>query len=322
MRVIALNGFGGPEVLQIAERPIPQIKETEVLIQVKSFGINRPDIFQRKGNYAAPDGVAADIPGLEVAGIVHQVGSQVSRLKVGDRVMALLAGGGYAEYAAVEQGNCILIPENTSYEEAAGMPETLFTVWHNVFQRGRLKAGEALLVHGGSGGIGTTAVQLGHLFGAKAYATVGSDEKKKFVESLGADVVINYNEADFVEALTDVKIDVVLDSIGGDYFNKNIQVLNEEGRLIQINAMMGAKVELNLFKLMQKRIFLSGSTLRNRSVEFKTDLANELTKNVLPLIESGKYKTPIARVFGFEEVKEAHEMMESRDFLGKIIVSI
>lgn len=320
MKAAIITTFGAPEVLEIQEREIPRILPTEVLVEVKAAGVNRPDIFQRKGNYAAPEGVAADIPGLEVSGLVIAVGDQVHTLAVGHRVMALVSGGGYAAYVAVDAGSCLPMPANITFEEAAGMPETLFTVWHNVFQRGRLKAGDKLLVHGGTGGIGLTAIQLALLMGCEVYTTVGTDEKKAFVEALGVTKAFNYHKEDFEGSLLNADITVILDSIGGEYFTKNVNVLAEEGRLVQINAMMGAKVELNLFKLMQKRIFLTGSTLRNRSLSFKAEVATELKAQVLPWIASGAYKTYIQQVFPIDVVVQAHSLMESRDFVGKIIL--
>ena len=320
MKAVVISAYGAPEVLEIQERDIPSISSNDVLIEVKAVGINRPDVFQRKGNYPAPAGVAADIPGLEVSGIISSIGENVKSFHVGQRVMALVPGEGYAEYVKVDEGSCIEIPEGITFEEAAGMPETLFTVWHNVFQRGALKRGERLLVHGGTGGIGLTAIQLGHLMGCEVYTTVGSERKKSFVEKLGVTKAFNYHEEDFEEQLKSIGVDVVLDSIGGDYFNKNVNVLNEEGRLVQINAMDGAKVSLNLFKLMQKRIYVTGSTLRSRSTSFKKEVALELEKNVVPFIANGSYKTFIEKVFPIENVVEAHKLMESRDFIGKIIL--
>lgn len=315
-----MNGVGGPEVLVIAERDKPIVDTKQVLIKVKAAGVNRPDIFQRKGNYAAPSHIVQDILGLEVAGIIEEIGSDVKQWKVGDEVMALIGGGGYAAYVKVNEGAVLAKPVNLSFEEAAGIPETVYTVWHNVFQRGKLKAGERLLVHGGSGGIGSTAIQLGHLFGAKVFATVGSVEKSHFVKELGADSTINYREQDFEEILRTDKVDVILDSIGGDYFTKNISVLKEEGRLVYINAMQGAKVELNLLKMMQKRIHLTGSTLRNREDTFKTSLTIEIKEKVMPFIESGEFRVPIYRIFDYIDAAAAHQLMESRDFLGKIIL--
>lgn len=320
MKAVVISSFGAPEVLEIQERNIPLLSSEEVLIQVKAAGVNRPDIFQRKGNYPAPVGVAADIPGLEVSGVVYAVGENVKSLTIGQRVMALVAGAGYAEYVAVDEGSCIPIPENLSFEEAAGMPETLFTVWHNVFQRGGLKKGEKFLVHGGAGGIGITAIQLAYLLGCEVFTTVGSDKKKEFVNNLGVSMALNYHVEDFEEVLKSTGIDVILDSIGGDYFNKNINVLAEEGRLVQINAMEGPKVNLNLFKLMQKRIFLTGSTLRNRSTSFKADVAREINEYVMPLIANGSYKTYIEQIFSIADVVKAHQLMESRNFIGKIIL--
>ena len=320
MKAVVVSAFGEPEVLVVEERDKPVLQAGEVLIKVCAAGVNRPDLLQRKGKYPAPIDTVQDILGLEVAGHIVELSDDVSDLSVGERVMALVAGGGYAEYVSVSASVCISIPENVTYEEAAGMPETLFTVWHNVFQRGHLQAGESLLVHGGAGGIGSTAIQLGNLFGAKVFATVGSDAKKVFVNELGAFQAINYHEEDFEEILKDQAIDVILDSIGGSYFNRNIQVLNADGRLVYINAMEGAKVELNLLKLMQKRIYLTGSTLRSRSIEFKSQLAQEIRQHVLPFIEDRCYRTHIHQVFPFQEAAEAHNLMESRNFLGKIIL--
>lgn len=320
MKVVVITRPGEADVLEIQERSIPEISASEVLIKVKAAGVNRPDVYQRKGNYAAPKGVAADIPGLEVSGIISAIGSEVSSFQLGQAVMALVSGAGYAEYVAVDAGSCILIPEGISFEEAAGMPETLFTVWSNVFQRGKLAPGETILVHGGAGGIGLTAIQLAKLMGNNVFTTVGSAEKKKFVKNLGVTAAFNYHEEDFEELLGSNSVNVVLDSIGGEYFNKNINVLAEEGRLVQINAMQGAKVNLNLIKLMQKRIYITGSTLRNRPLSFKAEIANELKQFVLPFIANGSYKTYIERVFAIDDVVEAHRLMESRDFIGKIIL--
>ncbi|WP_317164252.1 NAD(P)H-quinone oxidoreductase [Sphingobacterium luzhongxinii] len=321
MKAVVITQMGGPEVLLVEERSIPVLRYNEVLIEVKAAGINRPDIFQRKGNYPAPAGVVADIPGLEVSGVIVEVNGVCENLKIGDRVMALVAGGGYAQYVAAHAGVCLVIPENLSYEEAAGMPETLFTVWHNVFQRGGLAKGERFLVHGGAGGIGSTAIQLAKLWGAEVFTTVGSIDKVLFVSSLGASHVIDYSDSDFEVAWRGIGIDVILDSIGGTYFNKNINLLAEEGRLVMINAMEGAKVELNLMKVMLKRIHITGSTLRSRSVEFKQDLTNSIRQEVMPWIASGRYKTHIAACFPYDKADLAHELMESRGFRGKIILT-
>lgn len=320
MKGISFIAPGGPEVLQIQEFPIPKISSNEVLLKVCAAGINRPDIFQRKGNYPPPKGVV-DILGLEVAGIIVEVGVEVHELKKGDRVMALLPGGGYAEYAAVDAGCCLLIPDNITMEAAAGMPETLFTVWHNIFQRGNFIKGDKVLVHGGTGGIGLTAIQLVSALGGSVYTTVGSDSKKKFIQdNFDISGAVNYQDQDFEEVFKTVGIDVILDSIGGDYFNKNINILAEDGRLVQINAMHGANVNLNLLKVMQKRLFITGSTLRSRDISFKRQIAIELQKYVLPLIADGKFETFIDSVFPYTEVVKAHTLMENRNFIGKIIL--
>ena len=320
MKAIVITGAGGPEVLQIEERDKPSITASQVLIRVYAAGVNRPDIFQRKGNYAAPSHIVQDILGLEVAGIIEAVGDSVTQWRVGDAVMALVSGGGYASYVSVHEGSILRKPDLLSFEEAAGIPETVYTVWHNVFERGGLKSSERLLVHGGSGGIGSTAIQLGHLLGATVVTTVGSSDKAQFARSLGAHHVINYQEDDFEDILSEHKVDVILDSIGGLYFNKNINVLKEDGRLVYINAMQGAKVELNLLKMMQKRIHITGSTLRNRDDSFKSLLTTSLKDKVLPLIHDGSFKVPVYKVFNFDEAAQAHELMESRDFYGKIIL--
>lgn len=321
MKAVVISRAGTPDVLQVQDRPIPILGDNEVLIEVKAAGVNRPDIFQRKGNYPAPIGVLADIPGLEVAGTVVATDPACAEVKVGDSVMALVAGGGYAQYVAADADSCLLVPENLSFEEAAGIPETLFTVWHNVFERGRLCSGERFLVHGGAGGIGSTAIQLASLAGAEVFTTVGDLDKVLFVNKLGASHAINYSEKDFESVWKEIKMDVILDSIGGVYFNKNINLLEEDGRLVVINAMEGAKVELNLIKMMQKRLHITGSTLRNRTVDFKRQLAASIRKEVMPWIESGQYKTYIAQTFTYDNAQLAHELMESRKFQGKIILT-
>ncbi len=321
MKAILITSFGGPEVLKVQERPDPIPQKHELLIRVKAAGINRPDVFQRKGNYPAPEGVAADIPGLEVSGVVEALGAEATNFKVGDEVMALLAGGGYAELVVVNEGMCMAKPRNISFVEAAGLPETLFTVWHNVFQRGKLQSGENFLVHGGAGGIGTTAIQLAKAFGAHVYTTVGSIDKKLLTEGLGATKAVIYKDEDFVEALADIGMDVILDSIGGEYFAKNIKIMNPDGRLVYINAMQGAKVELNLLKLMQKRISLTGSTLRARDIAFKSSLAQEVEEKVIPLIANGTFKVEVSQVFDYRNAEEAHRQIERKDHFGKIILS-
>ena len=320
MKAVVIKQFGGPEVLQVEERPIPCIADDEVLIQVKSAGVNRPDVFQRLGKYPAPSWVVQDIPGLEVSGIIEKVGIEVHDFQIGDRVIALVPGGGYASHVSVHYGSCIHLHDSVDLVAAAALPETLYTVWHNMFERGKLQAGERVLIHGGAGGIGSTAIQLAKLSGAEVVTTISSEKKAHFVQQLGADEIINYKNQDFEAILENSKVDVVLDYIGGDYFAKNINILNEEGRLIYINAMRGAKVNLNLIKLMQKRLTISGSTLRNRSAEFKKTLSSAIEAQVMPWITAGRFQIPIYKQFHFTEAKKAHELMESGDFLGKIVL--
>ncbi|MFC7526414.1 NAD(P)H-quinone oxidoreductase [Parapedobacter sp. GCM10030251] len=322
MNAIVITAHGGIEGLALADRPKPLPFDNEVLIRVHAAGINRPDIFQRKGHYPAPAGVVPDIPGLEVAGVVEVCGSEVTQWKPGDRVCALLPGGGYAEYASAVATHCLPIPDHLSFAEAAGLPEALFTVWHNVFQRGRLQAGEALLVQGGSGGIGTTAIQLAVRFGATVYATAGSDEKCRFCEQLGAIRCINYRKTDFAEALSGIPIDVVLDSIGAPYFERHVSLLTEEGRLVFINAMEGKYAQLDVIKLMQLRLTLTGSTLRARDAEFKRALRESIAQHVWPLVDAGTLRPVIHQTFPLEQASKAHELMESGDFVGKLVLTM
>ncbi len=313
---------GGPEVLQIQERSIPAIDEQELLIRVKAAGINRPDIAQRKGNYPAPPGAPADIPGLEVAGIVEKCGAGVSRWRVGDAVCALVSGGGYAEYVAVAAGQCLPLPAGWGFAEAASLPETVFTVWHNVFQRGGLQKGENFLVHGGSGGIGMTAIQLAHAFGARVFTTAGSDEKCAACLSIGADRCINYKKEDFEEALKQEGADLILDMIGGEYTPKNIRLLKPDGRLVFINASMGNKAEINAHYLMVNRLTITGSTLRIRDRAFKAALAADIEKQVWPLLAEGRIKPVIHESFPLAEAARAHALMESSDHIGKIVLLV
>ncbi len=299
---------------------MPEIGANEVLIRVKAAGVNRPDVAQRMGRYPAPSGAPQDIPGLEVAGVVEECAAGVAQWKKGDGVCALLAGGGYAEYVAVDAGQCLPIPKGFSAIEAAGLPETVFTVWHNVFQRGRLQAGETLLVHGGSSGIGITAIQLAKAFGAKVLTTVGSNEKGQACLELGADGFVNYKTQDFETAFAEAGVEVILDMVGGDYFDKNLNILKPDGRLVYINAMHGNSVNLNIMKMMLKRITITGSTLRARDVAFKTALAADLLKNVWPVLENGKFKPVVFATFPFSAAAQAHELMESSQHIGKIIL--
>lgn len=321
MKAVVITEPGAPEVLQVEELDQPQVGDLDVLIAVRAAGVNRPDVFQRKGNYPAPAGVDPRIPGLEVAGVIVEKGRLVDNWNIGDPVCALVAGGGYASYVSVYQGHCLPIPPNLTFEEAAALPETVFTVWDNVFRRGKLRAGEHFLVHGGAGGIGSTAIQLGALFGAEVYTTISSTEKGLFCQSLGASKTIDYTREDFQQVLADRGVDVILDSIGGDYFEKNINLLNPDGRLVYINAMQGAKAELNLLKLMQKRIVLTGSTLRARDHQFKETLRDEIWTEVWPKIIAGDFKPRLFQMFPFYEAATAHQAMEDSALLGKIVLT-
>jgi putative PIG3 family NAD(P)H quinone oxidoreductase len=325
MRCVEIAGKDGPpEVLKIAVRPRPAAGEDEVLIRVRAAGVNRPDVLQRQGGYPPPPG-ASDIPGLEVAGEIVELGAKVEAWKVGDPVCALVTGGGYAEYVAAPAPQCLPIPKGLSLVEAAGLPETFFTVWTNVFERGRLQAGETLLVHGGSSGIGTTAIQMASRLGAKVFATAGSRDKCAACERLGAAKAINYRETDFAEAvkaLTDGKgVDVILDMVGADYVERNIRCLATEGRLVQIGFQKGSKVEINFMPLMLKRLTYTGSTLRIQSVASKGRMARALHARVWPLIESGAIRPVVHATFALERAAEAHRLMESNAHIGKIILT-
>jgi NADPH2:quinone reductase len=290
MKAVAIREPGGPEVLEIEERPVPVPGDEELLIAVAAAGVNRPDVMQRQGNYAPPPG-ASDVPGLEVSGIVARVGAGASRFKEGDAVVALVPGGGYAEFCTVHESNALPLPPSLTLVEGAGIPETTFTVWHNVFQRGLLRRGEWLLVHGGTSGIGTTAIQLAKAFGALVAATAGSDDKCAAAKRLGADVAINYKSADFVAAVKDANnghgADVILDMVGGDYANRNLGAAAEDGRIVQISTLAGPVAKIDLRKVMGKRLTLTGSTLRNRPVAFKAELARTIEEAVWPVIDPG-----------------------------------
>jgi NADPH2:quinone reductase len=320
MKAVVITRPGPPEVLQVQERSIPQPGENEVLIRVKAAGVNRPDIIQRKGLYPAPPGAPSDIPGLEVSGIVEQCGKQVSKWKTGDKICALLAGGGYAEFAVVNSGHCLPVPKGFDFPQAASLPETFFTVWHNVFQLGDLKKSENFLVHGGSSGIGITAIQLAKALGATVFATAGSDAKCKACLLLGADRCINYRELDFESQLKDEGADVILDMVGGDYIEKNIRLLKTGGRLVFINAMKGSNGVFDAIDLMRRRLAITGSTLRPRDALFKTSLAAAVLQHVWPIIEQGKFKPVIYQVFKMEEAPKAHSLMESSAHIGKIVL--
>ncbi len=325
MTAIEIREPGGPEVLVPGTRPVPEPSAGEVLIRVAAAGVNRPDVLQRQGNYPPPPG-ASDIPGLEIAGTVVALGPEVSELALGDRVTALVTGGGYAEYCAAPVPQCLPIPKGLSAVEAAGMPETFFTVWTNVFDRGRLQAGEAFLVHGGSSGIGTTAIQLAKAFGARVFATAGSAEKCRACEALGAERAVNYREEDFVEAVKAATegagVDVILDMVGGDYIQRNISALAPDGRLCSIAFLGGSKAEVDFLPMMLKRITISGSTLRARSVEFKGAIARNLKAKVWPLVEAGRVKPVVHATFPLAEAAGAHALMESSHHIGKIVLTL
>ena len=293
----------------------------EVLLRVKAAGVNRPDIFQRKGNYPAPPGAPPDVPGLEVSGIIEHCGDGVSRWKRSDAVCALLPGGGYADYVVVSEDHCLPLPQNWSHTQAASLPETVFTVWHNVFQRGALKAGEHILIHGGSSGIGITAIQLAKAFGAKVSVTAGSDEKCHACMELGADIAINYKTQDFADILKDEGADVILEMAGGDYIPKDLQLLRSDGRLVFINAVKGGKAEFNALDIMRRRLTITGSTLRARDRVFKATLAQAVFKNVWPIIESGNFKPVIFKTYPLSKAAAAHELIESGTHIGKVVLT-
>lgn len=325
MKAVIITRPGPPEVLQLAEKPVPEISADEVLIKVAAAGVNRPDVAQRKGHYPPPVDAPQDIPGLEVAGVISQVGENITRWKIGDRVCALVTGGGYAEYCSAPAGQCLPIPDELTFIEAASLPETFFTVWSNVFDRGRLKTGETLLVHGGSSGIGTTAIQMATAMGNTVYVTAGSDEKCRFCEKLGANKAINYkteNFKDVIQQLTNGRgVDVILDMIGGDYTAPNLQSLAEDGRLVLINMMLGKDVGIDLSMVMRKRLTITGSTLRARDTAFKSMIARNLEERVWPLFDAGRIKPVIYEVFPADKAADAHLLMESSGHMGKIVLS-
>ena len=319
---IEITEPGAPEVLQAAARTVPQPAEKEVLIQVAAAGINRPDVFQRMGFYPPPPGVI-DIPGLEVSGTVLAIGTEVTSWSVGDQVCALLAGGGYAEYAVAEESLCLPVPEGFSLTDAAALPETCFTVWHNLFERAQLKAGEWLLVHGGSSGIGTTAIQMASALGVNVIATAGNDAKCAVCEELGAVKAINYNQQDFVAAckeLTGEGANVVLDMVGGDYVQQNFAACAPRARIVNIAFLRGSKVEVDLLPLMLKQLVLTGSTLRAQPLDDKARIAAGVKKQVWPLITQGKFKPIIDSRFPLADASQGHALMETNQHIGKILL--
>jgi putative PIG3 family NAD(P)H quinone oxidoreductase len=324
MLAIEIAGSGGPEVLRPVERPEPHPAAGEVLIRVVAAGVNRPDVMQRRGVYPPPPG-ASDIPGLEVSGEVETTGDGVTEWRGGDRVCALVAGGGYAEYCVAPAPQCLPIPKGMDPVFAAGLPETFFTVWTNVFERGRLQPGETALFHGGTSGIGTTAIQLAAARGARVFATAGSDDKCRACEQLGAERCINYRTEDFVEVVKTLTggrgVDLILDIVGGDYLPRNLTALAQEGRLVQIGLMGGTSATLDLNRLLRSRLTVTGSVLRPRSVAEKGDIAAALLDQVWPLLESHRVRPLVYRTFPLREAAEAHRLMESSEHIGKILLT-
>lgn len=313
------------DALTLAERPVPECGDRDVLIRVMAAGVNRPDVAQRKGHYPAPKGAVPDIPGLEVAGEIVLVGKGVTSLKPGDEVCALVTGGGYAEYCVAPEQQCLPIPQGLSFVEAASLPETFFTVWSNVFDRGRFREGESFLVHGGTSGIGVTAIQMVKAMGGTVYATAGTLEKCRFCESLGAVRGINYKEDSFRDVVLQLTnnrgVDVILDMIGGPYTQPNLEILAEDGRLVLINFMKGDEATIKLSQVMRKRLTITGSTLRARDVSFKASIAEQLKTRVWPLLESGKIKPVISETFPLSKASAAHDLMESSKHIGKIVLT-
>jgi len=325
MTAIEIKEFGGPENLVPTTRPVPEAAHDEVLIRVEAAGVNRPDVLQRMGGYAPPPG-ASDIPGLEVAGTVAVVGAGVTKYKVGDKLCALVAGGGYAEYCVAPEAQCLDIPNEFDMVKAAAIPETYFTVWTNVFDRGRLKGGETFLIHGGASGIGTTAIQLAKAFGARVFATASTDEKCREIEALGAERGINYKSEDYVEVvqeLTDGRgVDLILDMVGGDYIQRNITALAVEGRLVYIAFLGGAKAEVNFAPVMMKRLTITGSTLRPQSVQAKSEIGRSLENKVWPLLSAGTVAPVIDSVFSLTDASKAHARIDDSSHIGKIVLKV
>ena len=322
MNAIEITAPGGPEVLQSCTRPRPVPNADQVIIQVAYAGVNRPDALQRAGLYNPPAG-ASDLPGLEASGTVVEVGENVADLAVGDRVCALLPGGGYAEYVATPAAHCLPIPTGLSMKQAACLPETFFTVWSNVFMRGGLQAGERILIHGGSSGIGTTAIQLANAFGARVFVTAGSDEKCQACTDLGAERAINYRDEDFVDAMRAVGgANVILDMVGGPYIPRNLKALADDGRLVQIAFLQGPKTEVNFVQLMTRRLTFTGSTLRPQSDLAKAKIAQQLRDVVWPLLSQGKIAPVMDSTFNMAEAAAAHSRMESSAHIGKIVLAV
>jgi len=322
MKVVAAASPGGPEVLQLAERPLPKVEPGDVLIKVTAAGVNGPDLWQRKGLYPAPAG-ATDLLGLEISGEVVAKGEAAARWKVGDKVVALTNGGGYAQYCPVDARHCLPVPAGVSLLDAGGLPETFFTVWSNIFMTACLRAGETLLVHGGAGGIGTTAIQLAKAFGAKVIATDSPEERCKICSDLGADRVIDYRSEDFVEVVRNAGgANVILDIVGGPNIERNIKAASHDGRIVQLAFGQGSKVEINLMPVMLKRLTYTGSTLRSRSPAAKAKIAQELEAKVWPHIAGGRIRTVTGKTFPLAEAAKAHALMESSQHTGKILLTV
>ena len=326
MTAIVIKAPGGPEMLVPAERPVPVPGPGEILIKVGAAGVNRPDIMQRRGQYPPPPGAPVEIPGLEVAGEVVALGEGATRFTLGDMVCALLPGAGYAEYAKVHETNALPVPSGFTIEEAAAIPETFFTIWPSIFERGQLRAGESILIHGGASGVGTSAIQLSRAFGARVFVTAGNAEKCEACVALGADVAINYRTEDFVEVVkreTEGRgVDVILDMVGGDYVNRNYEAAAEEGRIVQIAVQKGAHSEVDIRRLMVKRLWHTGSTLRPRSVAFKARVAEALHEKVWPLFEARTIAPVIGSTYPLARAADAHARMDLGDHVGRIVLTL
>jgi NADPH2:quinone reductase len=325
MTVIEISAAGGPEQLKPNRRAVPQPGEQEVLVRVAAAGVNRPDVMQRQGRYPPPAG-ASDLPGLEIAGEIVALGANVTGLSLGDKVTALLPGGGYAEYAIAAAPLCLPVPDGISMVEAAAIPETFFTVWTNLFDRGRCKAGDTVLIHGGTSGIGTTAIQLAAAWGARVFATAGSEDKARACERLGAARGINYRTEDFVEviraATSGAGVDVTLDMVAGTYVARNLDIAALEGRVVTISLLGGSRAEINMGVILTKRLTLTGSTLRSRTVAQKAEVAEAVRKNVWPLLAAGRVRPVIHATFPLAEASEAHRLMETSNHIGKIVLTV
>ncbi|QDP86275.1 NAD(P)H-quinone oxidoreductase [Chryseobacterium sp. SNU WT5] len=321
MKAIHITKSGGPEVLQLQETPQPSPTENQVLIKVKAAGVNRSDIITRQNTATYGKGSPTTlIPGLEVSGEITEIGSALKDKKVGDNVCALIADGGYAEYVVVDSSHCLPIPEGISLTEAAAIPETVFTVWFNVFHLGKLQPGEKLLIHGGTSGIGTTGLQMAKAYGCETYSTAGTEEKVEFLKNLGVDHILNYKKEAFEEVWKDEEIDVILDMVGGDYTQKNLEILNKKGRLVYINGMKSSDVNISLRTIMAKNLTLTGSFLKPQTDEVKTEIAQQVEKNIWPMFHSKKIKPIIYKKFPLAEAAEAHRLMETSEHIGKILL--